>query len=698
VGHLLSELPTALLRRRGALLPFAPVFFGMGIGGYFALSSEPLWWPWAILAGLCMLAAWRMGPGWGAVSIALGMALAGLAWASVRAQSVAAPVLEGRYYGPIEGRIVGIDRSASDAVRLTLDRVSLPRLPPQAQPARVRVSLYGEQGHFTPEPGARVALTGHLASPGGPVEPGGFDFQRHSWFLQLGGVGYTRSPVMLMQGAEGELWLYRLRVALSDGLRHRIPGETGAVAAAIVTGDRSAISQQVVDQLRATNLAHLLAISGLHMGLLTGFVFLVLRGGLALIAPLALRVPTKKIAAVGALVAGAFYLALAGGNVATERAFIQVAVMFLAVLLDRRAITLRSVAIAALIVLAHRPESLLGPGFQMSFAATTALVAVFNAVKNLGWLAAWPRWSRGVSGLVLSSAVAGLATAPFAAAHFNMWAVYGLAANLLTVPVMGSLVIPAAVVAGLLWPLGLDWIALTVMETGLNWILAVADRVARMEGAVQQVVAPPGAVLPLVALGALAVILWQGRGRWIGVVPVMMGVALWTAADRPAVLVSPSGGLVGVMGPEGRALSRPRGDGFVARIWLENDGDASGQAAAAGRSGWQEDGAGRGIVLAGMSLWHGTGRRGQADFARACGMYDWVITSEEPPEADGLSAPLADDILSGALLAPDDGRCRLIGPALLRQTGALALFPQRGGMRILTARAAQGQGPWVPDQ
>lgn len=698
----MQALDAVQQRQRGFLLPWAPVLFGLGVGTYFALSAEPGRGTWAGVAGAALLAAilarWRresLGP----LATALLLLALGFCAAGLRTQLVAGPVLEFRYYGPIEGRLIAVDRSASDVLRLTLDRVVLARTAPERVPRRVRVSLHGEQGHFHPVPGERVAMTGHLSPPEGPAEPGGFDFQRHAWFLGIGAVGYTRSPALVMvPRPAGDLPLAGLRMRLSQAIRDRIGGEAGAFAAAVLTGDRSGIHAETLENLRRSNIAHLLAISGLHMGLLTGFVFLVLRGGLALIAPLALRVPTKKIAAVGALMTGAFYLALAGGNVATERAFIQVAVMFLAVLLDRRAITLRSVAIAALIVLAHRPESLLGPGFQMSFAATTALVAVFNAVKNLDWLAAWPRWSRGVSGLVLSSTVAGLATAPFAAAHFNMWAVYGLAANLLTVPVMGSLVIPAAVVAGLLWPLGLDWIALTVMETGLNWILAVADRVARMEGAVQQVVAPPGAVLLLVALGALVVILWQGRGRWIGVVPVMMGVALWTAADRPAVLVSPSGGLVGVMGPDGRALSRPRGDGFVARIWLENDGDGSGQAAAAGRSGWQEDGAGRGIVLAGMSLWHGTGRRGQADFARACAMYDWVITSDEPPEAESPSAPMSDDIPAGALLAPDDGRCRLIGPALLRQTGALALLPQNGGMRILTARAAQGQRPWVPDQ
>ncbi len=308
----------------------------------------------------------------------------GLCAAGLRTGQVAGPVLGFRYYGPIEGRIVVVDRSASDRLRLTLDQVVLADTDPDRVPRRVRVSLHGDQPFLTPEPGARVALTGHLSPPEGPGEPGGFDFQRHAWFLSIGAVGYTRNPALLLEPRpEGVLPLLHLRMRLSRAIQERITGEPGAFAAAVMTGDRSGISTETLETLRRTNVAHLLAISGLHMGLLTGFVFLCLRSGLSLIPPLALRIPTKKIAAVGALAAGAFYLAVAGGNVATERAFIQVAVMFTAVLLDRRAVTLRSVAIAALIVLAHRPESLLGPGFQMSFAATTALVAVFTGMSRV---------------------------------------------------------------------------------------------------------------------------------------------------------------------------------------------------------------------------------------------------------------------------------------------------------------------------
>ncbi|MGI9370236.1 MAG: ComEC/Rec2 family competence protein [Ruegeria sp.] len=300
-----------------------------------------------------------------------------------------------------------------------------------------------------------------------------------------------------------------------------------------------------------SNLAHLLAISGLHMGLLTGFVFVSVRVGLSLIPPVALRLPVRKIAAILALLSAAGYLALSGGSVATERAFVMVSVMFVAVLIDRRAISMRAVAVAALVVLVLRPESLLSPGFQMSFAATTALVAVFGVFRDVG-IRFGPGWLRAIATVALSSAIAGLATAPFGAAHFNAIAHYGLLANLLCVPVMGSVVIPAAVVAVLLAPFGLEWIGLQVMGFGLSWILLVAEWVASFDGSQGFVASPPFFVLPALSLGALWVVLWQGPVRWIGIVPLAVSLTFWGYQDRPQVLISENGGLVGVMTGQGR--------------------------------------------------------------------------------------------------------------------------------------------------
>ncbi len=500
--------------QRGALMPWSAVMLGLGVAGYFALPVEPGLAGYGaalvLLGAGIALAVWRrdaLGP----LGVALALlALGGLA-AGWRAHQVAGPVLDFRYYGAIEGRVVGVDRSASDALRLTLDRVRLEDMDPARTPLRVRVSLHGDGRGPPPVPGSIVMLTGHLSAPGGPAEPGGFDFQHHAHFQGLGGVGYARTPLMLLEArTPGAARLFHLRMALSTAIQARIAGQPGAFAAAVLTGDRSGLDAPTVEAMRASNIAHLLAISGLHMGLLTGFVYAALRQILALIPALALRYPIRKWAAGAALGVGAFYLAMSGGNVATERAFIQVAVMFAAVLLDRRAITLRSVAIAAIIVLLHRPETLLSPGFQMSFAATAALVGVFGALRGAVWMRGWPGWARGIFALVVSSKVAGAATAPFSAVHFNQIAVYGLVANLLTVPVMGSVIIPGAVLAACLWPLGLSGPVWLGMEWGLRWILAVSARVAAWPGAVDAVPTPAGWTLGVITLGALWVLLWQG--------------------------------------------------------------------------------------------------------------------------------------------------------------------------------------------
>ncbi len=652
----------ALAEARPKLFPFVPVAFGAGIGSYFALGQEPRV---AVLLGLTAVAAlalaawWSGAERWQPVAMLILMMAAGLLWAAGRAHHVAAPVLGWRYYGPVEGRIVGIDRSGSDQTRLTLDQVVLENVSPERTPARVRVSLHGDQDFIDPVPGMTVILTGHLSPPGYPAEPGGFDFSRHAWFERLGAIGYTRTPVLALEPPQGmDLAILSLRLGIADAVRDRVPGDAGAFAAAILTGDRSAIPNKVLDDLRASNLAHLLAISGLHMGLLTGFIFAALRYGFALIPMLALRVNSKKLAAALALAAGGFYLVLSGGNVATERAFVMVAVMLGAVLADRQAVSLRSVAIAAMIVLILRPEALISAGFQMSFAATTALVAIFQHVGPL--TRRLPQWGAPVVSLVLASAVAGFATAPFSAAHFGRLSDYGLLANLMSVPLMGTLIIPCAVLAAVLAPLGLAALPLRAMELGTAWILHVAQTVAGWDGAVRAVVTPPGAVLPLLALGALWLILWPGRARWGGIAGVVAALALWSQAERPDLLISDSGGLLGVMTPNGRALSKASGETFAATSWLENDGDLGTVADAHAR--WPAS-----IDIAGWEVAHFTGRGAVDRAVAACVPGRLVIASQPVPD-------------------PGTG-CWIIDPDLLGRTGTLALHDHGDRLEIRTARA-----------
>lgn len=659
----------ALAGARGSLFPWVPVAIGAGVGLWFALPWEPgpaLYAAVVAVAVAALLLRLRAAEVVHPLAVAAGCLALGFLAAGARAHLQAAPVLEGRYYGPVTGRVVDIDRSASDALRLTLDRVVLDRVAPEAVPVRVRVALHGDQP-FTPEPGQVVMLTASLAAPDGPSEPGGFDFARNAFFQRLGAVGYTRAPVVLWAEAEGlEQGVGRLRRWLSAAIMARVPGDAGAFASGVMTGDRSGLSLQAVQDLRNSSLAHLLAISGMNLAFLIGFVFALVRYGLALVPPVALRLNTKKLAALVSLGVALFYLLLSGANVATERAFVMISVMLGAVLFDRRALTLRSVALAGVVLLLVEPESLADPGFQMSFAATAALIAGFGAVESHSLARRLPRLAMPVFTLVLSSLIGGAATAPYAAAHFNRYADYGFVANLLTVPVMGAVVMPAGAVAALLAPLGLSALPLWVMQKGCEWILFVAARVAAMDGAVTMIPAPSAWVLPVFTLGAVWLIAVAGRARWLGLAPAVLALVLWALTPRPVLLVAASGGLAGLAGPGGRALSSGTGDGFTAENWLQNDGDGAAPKAAAARAGFRGPKAAREFRLG-----EATGR---------------VLTGKAAPEAAAAGCNGAALVIAQAWVKPRPADCLMIDRGLLSRSGALAFWPEGAGWRLEPAR------------
>jgi competence protein ComEC len=583
--------------------------------------------------------------------------------------------------------VVEVSRSASGAPRILLSNLRIYGIERAETPARARVSLLGTTLDRAPPPGARIRVHARLFPPGGPVEPGGFDFRKRAFFERLGAVGYSRAPVLRLPDAAagpGERLasgLARLRARIAEALREMLPGPEGAFAAAILVGDRSGIAEPEEEALRAANLSHLLAISGLHMGMLCGLVFAAVRLGVAAVPALALSAPGKKIAAAAALAAGAGYLLLSGATVPTQRAFVMVAVALTAVLLDRPALTLRALAVAATVVLLLRPVSLLGPGFQMSFAATAALVAAFEGWRARGGTGGLAR--RGLRlaalyllGIAATSAVAGLATAPFAAHHFNRVAVYGLAANLAALPVMGLLIAPAAIVSALTAPLGLAWAPVAAMGEGVAAVLAVAREVASWPGAVRPVGPAPWPALGLLALGGLWLLLWRSPMRWAGLAPLALALALWAdPPPRPEVLIAPGARLVGVMGPEGRAVDHPRAQSFAAGSWLRRDGDAASQEEAAARPGLEH---GRGWARAEL----GGGWRLEVVHARR-------------PEDARLEALCRPRVLLVARHGPPlAGPCCYLGEARLARLGALAMRAGPDGLSIEAARG--GRRLWSP--
>ncbi|MCH7929161.1 MAG: ComEC/Rec2 family competence protein [Proteobacteria bacterium] len=564
-----------------------PVCMGGGIALYFALPAEPAAWlgGFAVAAALAAAAGFRRRPAWLAVSLALLAASSGFAGAQLRAHSVAAPVLTTKLRpAVVTGRVVANEVRVNDH-RLVLDRVRIEGLDAPATPERVRVSVRGQTGSVVP--GQWVRLRAALSPPPGPAAPGAFDFARRAYFEGLGAVGFAFPPLHVVAPPDGEAgtdWaaaLGRFRHAVTARLRAGLEGQTGAVAAALLTGERGAIPKPVLAAMRDAGLAHLLAISGLHVGLVAATLFFAVRALLALCESVALRYPIKKWAACAALAGTAFYLLLSGATIPTQRAFLMGALVLGGILLDRTGVSMRSVAWAATVVLLLHPESLLGPSFQMSFAAVIALVAFYEAWRDrrASWSAldaAPRRVLLYLVGVALMTLIASSATAPFVLYHFNRVAAYGLAANMLAVPITALWIMPWGIAALIVMPFGLEAFALAPMGWGIDAVIAVASTVSAWPGAVRLFPVMPMAGLALAAAGGLWLCLWRRRWRWLGVLPFVAGLLSPAFGDTPDVLVDGDAKLFAVRTADGAlALSSRRTNRFGAGIWLRRNGQAA---------------------------------------------------------------------------------------------------------------------------
>ncbi len=548
----------ALQRDRWILwLPPAMI---VGCAAWMLAPSDPPVWigPAAFLLGIAAVVALAMWPhatptGWGvrlsqvlagvfALTAAAGL---GAIAASVRAASVAqAPFVASDEPRAVEGWVVANDASdGGPRLRLLVRNIE----GVTAAPRYVRMSV-ADAGLLTPGRAARCY--GIIGPPSGPMAPGAYDFARRAYFERLGATGFSFGRCRPADFEPPPSWLdrQRLRLAamradLSAEIQALAPGRGGSIAAALISGDRSAVDRDTNELLFNAGLGHLLSVSGIHMSIVGGLVFAVLLGAFSLIAPIALRFPVKKLAAVGALFAVGAYLIVSGINVPALRSFIMAAVAFGAILLDRPAISMRGLALAALIVILMFPESVLDASFQMSFAATMALVALFEVLSRPPAAPALPtpgpiigvmQWStRAVGAVLLISVVAGIATDPFAMYHFQRFSIYSLPANLLAEPILSFLVAPAAVIAAVLAPFGLSDAPLEVMASGLDLIAAIGQTFGERPEAVQAVPKPPDAAFLLCVFALLWACLWRGALRWISVPILVASAVLYVTAPQP---------------------------------------------------------------------------------------------------------------------------------------------------------------------
>ncbi|MGL4395990.1 MAG: ComEC/Rec2 family competence protein [Hyphomicrobium sp.] len=589
-SHVAGALQAAIDVERGRFLLWAPLVFGAGILAYFSLANEPSGTAAAALVAslVAIRVALRQTTYAAIVASIMLVAALGFAGAKLRVETVRAPVLEKPMRQvALTGIVERVEPGAKRGARLTIAVETFAARDGRAAliaPHRVRVRVLSQPTAIVP--GDRVTLSATLAPPATPAYPGGFDFARTAWFERIGAVGYAIKPATIIgRGVDPSFsasWRRRIasvRHAISERIRAALPGEVGAIATALITGERGGITDATNEAFKNSGLFHILSISGLHMVVMAGAVFQLVRLLLALSPAIALNYEIKKWAAVAGLVGAGAYLAISGGAFATVRSAIMIAIMFMAILLDRPALALRNVALAALVILVLFPESLFDAGFQMSFAAVTALVAVYEEVRRRfgqrGERHVILKTAMFFGGIVLSTLIASAAVAPFAAYHFHQSQQYAVIANLLAIPVCNFIVMPAALLALLLMPFGLEALALYPMGLGIEAMRWCANLVAQLPGAVGHLPAMPTVAFALMVIGGLWLALVRQQVRVFGIAAIIAGLALAPTLRRPDILVARSGALVAVRGADGNLSALPEHGGrYELQKWLEHDGDA----------------------------------------------------------------------------------------------------------------------------
>jgi competence protein ComEC len=577
--NLSARLESLADSERDQLPLWLPVGLGLGTAAWFALPDARAWTAFLLLAAAMTLAPQGLAPGtrWGrAVSIFCLAAILGCANIWWKSERVAAPVLGHPRAAEFDARIESFQRlPARDLIRLVVKPAGESGLP-----ARLRVNVDSATAPDGIEGGATVRLRGYLMPPAPAALPGAYDFARAAWFQGIGGTGRV-ALVRVVAPATGQGWragLAGMRQRLADHIRGRLPGGAGGIAAALATGDQGGIPEEDAEAMRRSGLAHLLSVSGLHLTAVVGAVMLLTLKLLALSPMLALRFRLVLIAAGAGALAGVAYTLLTGAEVPTIRSCIAALLVLLGIALGREAVTLRLVAVGALVVLLLWPESLPGASFQMSFAAITAIVALHEHPRVRALLARreelWPvKLGRFLLGLVLTGFAVEVALIPIALWHFHQAGLYGALANIVAIPLTTFVIMPLEALA-LLFDLAgvgapLWWLA----GAALDLLLALAHAVAAAPGAVARLPTLPTAAFASMLAGGIWLALWRTRWRRWGLLPVAAGAVAALLIPTPDLLVTGDGRHLALRTGSGElALLRGRAGDYVRDLMSQSAG------------------------------------------------------------------------------------------------------------------------------
>jgi len=672
-----------LLAERDQLPVWIVVAFGAGIAAWFALPGGE--WPVAVialsLAGVLALLAWCRS--FGAMELAarclfvgLLMLAAGCATMAWRAERVAADPLPAPWFGVLTGRIEARETlPARDMVRLIVQPG-----PSLGLPARVRVNLDLDLDSPALQPGAMITGRARLMPPAQAALPGGYSFAQRAWFDRLGATGSMLDKPQLLKPGETAGALDSLRARLSAHIQASVPGGAGGIAATLATGDRGAISEEDAEAMRSSGLAHLLSISGLHVTALIGAVWLLTLRLLALFPPLARAWRLPLVAAGAGALAGIGYTLLTGAEVPTIRSCAAALLVLLALALGRDPVSPRLIAAGAFLVLLIWPESLMGPSFQLSFAAVTAIVALHDHPAMRNWAAADLGWAGRAARFLAMTFLTGLliefTLMPIALHHFGKAGLFGALANMLAIPLTTFVIMPVEALALLLDLVGLGAPFWWLCGIAIQALIDVAHGVADTPGAVALFPRSGAPVFALFVIGGLWLFLWRTRGRWLGLIPVALATLLAALQPAPDLLVTGDGQHLALSAPDGALVVLRRNAGDYALQSLSESAAFQGQPIA-------------------IEDWPGA--RCNADFCSLILRDQRVLigrSRERIPERDLAAACRRADIVIAARWLPKSCRPRWFKAdrALLDRTGGLAIY--LGDRSVRTVAESHAGHPW----
>lgn len=527
-----------------------PVLFAGGAGLYFYGDTEP-----SLTFGFSCLLLFGAGfslsssPPFKRFCLAVLMACFGLVWAQITSLSVDGVMLKrGIKETSLSGTVIQSEARLRGSL-FELDVSHIKALRPEKTPQRL--VLYGRTAHaMQAMAGCEIRLKANLTPLSEPAVPRRYDRRLDLHFQKIGGRGFIRemSQVNCPDSPQPLAQIQQWRVQLAGRLKAGMSEKAGGIGVALMTGLRGGISTHNRDVLRASGLAHMLAISGMHMALITGTIYGVLRLFFACFAGFVQRVNVRVICGLAGAAGGSVYLVISGMSVATIRAYVMMLLVFMAIILGRQALTLRNVALAAFVVLLVSPYAILQAGFQMSFAAVIALVAFYETYGRTKWsplygkrLGFWAHRRRQMRlyflALIFTSLIAGAVTGYIGVYHFNYLSTYGLAANLLAVPILAIIIMPAGLLAVLLMPFHLEQYPLALMSRGIEWVIQSAEFTTQPASAIVYFPATPPLGLFSFALGLLIICLLPDKRRWFGLAPILISLSVLGQGATPMLLV-----------------------------------------------------------------------------------------------------------------------------------------------------------------